>query len=123
MATSYNRESPCRICQRVRDPQNCENKLCREWQAWFIDRWETMRRAVMAEANGPSIQGQTISVGGIKYRHPDHIRDYLVTDPCLRCPWADGLCPDICDTRQAWLAAKEGDNELETGSKRETEKI
>ncbi len=36
-------QSPCRGCARVRDPANCENKLCKEWQAWFVERWDAMR--------------------------------------------------------------------------------
>lgn len=118
MATSSNKESPCRLCQRVRDPANCENKLCRDWQSWFIDRWEARRRYVRATARGKGIQGDTISVGGVKYQHPNNVRDFIEMDPCLQCPWRDGLCPGTCDTRQMWLEAKEKTNELESRSER-----
>ncbi len=33
-------ESPCLTCTRVKDPQNCENKLCRPWQVWYLKRWK-----------------------------------------------------------------------------------
>lgn len=36
-------ESPCKTCTRVKDPKNCENKICRDWQIWFLDRWESLR--------------------------------------------------------------------------------
>ena len=35
---------PCKTCTFVKDPKNCENKNCREWVQWFIDRWEAMRK-------------------------------------------------------------------------------
>ena len=38
------RQSPCFTCTVVKDPRNCENKLCKEWQAWFIERWEALRK-------------------------------------------------------------------------------
>ncbi len=31
--------SPCMNCSRVKDPGNCENKCCRQWSAWFMQRW------------------------------------------------------------------------------------
>ena len=120
---TYKTNSPCLSCQRVRDPKNCENKLCKEWQAWFIDRWEDMRARVMLEAHGKGIEGDMISVGGTRYHHPEHIRQFLKTDPCLHCSWSGDLCPGTCETRKVWLEAKERVNELESGSKRQTEKI
>lgn len=38
--------SPCLTCTRVRDPKNCENKSCMDWRAWFLERWETVRRNI-----------------------------------------------------------------------------
>ena len=37
-------EHPCKTCTRVKDPKKCENKTCKDWQKWFMDRWEAMRR-------------------------------------------------------------------------------
>lgn len=107
---------PCLTCQRVRDPENCENKICRDWQGWFIDRWEDMRARVILEAHGKGIEGDMISVGGTQYHHPNNVRQFLETDPCLRCPWNGGLCPGACEARNVWLEAKERVNELESGS-------
>ena len=42
-------KSPCLHCTRVKDPSNCENKTCKEWQAWFISRWEAMRANIRAD--------------------------------------------------------------------------
>lgn len=107
------KESPCRGCIRVRDPANCENKTCKEWQAWFISRWEDMRAGVRKYAHGKGVQGKPISVGGVKYHHPERVREFLEIDPCLQCSWADGMCSGTCHEKQVWLAAKEGTNELE----------
>ena len=37
-------EYPCSMCTMVKYPELCDNKKCREWQQWFIDRWDQMRR-------------------------------------------------------------------------------
>lgn len=108
--------SPCLDCQRVRDPKNCENKTCKEWQAWFIDRWDTMRKRILQAPQGEGIQAQAISVGGKVYYHPDKVRRFLEVNPCARCLRARGLCPSPCNTKKAWLEAKEFANELESRS-------
>ena len=36
-------ENPCKTCTWVKDPRNCENKHCQEWQQWFIDMWDMLR--------------------------------------------------------------------------------
>lgn len=113
---SNHKEFPCRACTRVRDPAKCENKLCKEWQAWFIERWEAMRTSIMQQAAAPGVQGDTISVGGTEYHHPNHVRQFLEIDPCVQCPWSDGLCMSPCEARQVWLESKERINELESGS-------
>lgn len=116
MQNTIQTTKPCQTCRRVRDPRNCENKLCKEWQTWFIDRWDTMRRMVMEQAHGKGVQGKPISVGGTKYHHPDHVRDFIEIDPCLQCAWRDGLCQNACETKQTWLASREESNELESRS-------
>lgn len=123
MQTGISSKSPCLTCVRVRDPENCENKKCKDWQAWFIDRWESMRAAAKAGSSGKHVQGTPIVVGGVKYYHPDKVREYLTIDPCFQCPWRDGLCPNPCDTREEWLASKESVNELESRSQRQTEEV
>ena len=37
-------DCPCKTCTRVEDPQNCEYKLCKVWQEWFIQRWDELRK-------------------------------------------------------------------------------
>lgn len=123
MATSNNRESPCLHCARVRDPKNCENKLCKEWQAWFIERWDAMRTVLRATAQGKGLPRNPISVGGTKYHHPDQIRKFLKTDPCQTCPWREGICLETCQTKKSWTEAKERLDELESGSQGETSQI
>ena len=41
---SGRKESPCVSCKRVNDPRNCKNKECALWRAWFIEKWNEMRR-------------------------------------------------------------------------------
>ena len=38
------KECPCKTCTRVKDPENCMSKSCVYWRAWFIDKWEAMRK-------------------------------------------------------------------------------
>ena len=40
------KESPCRTCTRVKNPEACCNKSCSDWIEWFLSRWEAMRRYV-----------------------------------------------------------------------------
>ena len=117
MQKNTGKRSPCLTCQRVRDPKNCENKMCEEWRRWWIGRWDAIREGVAKQAKGAGVQGHPVSVGGTQYHHPERVREFLKMDPCLRCPWRDGLCPNPCDTRKVWLEAKERGNELESGSK------
>ncbi len=35
-----NKKSPCETCMKVPDPEKGEYKLCKEWNAWFLRRWE-----------------------------------------------------------------------------------
>lgn len=114
---------PCEVCTRVRRPEDCENKTCKEWQQWFIERWDAMRSSVLQSDAGESRMGDTIRVGGTEYHHPDQTRRFLAVNPCHKCIRAATLCAGACDTKKAWIAAKERINELETGSEREIKKI
>ena len=99
-------KSPCLECTRVRDPQNCENKLCKEWQAWFIDRWEAMRANVRAQAEEAPITEVGIPLGGHRYASPHRIHEYLEQDPCDRCLYPKDHCRFPCPTRFAWAQKK-----------------
>lgn len=94
--------SPCLECSRVRDPQACENKLCKDWQAWFIDCWEAMRRNVRAQMEESTTQDIGIPLGGQRYAHPHRMQDYLREDPCNRCLCPKDVCHSPCPARTAW---------------------
>ena len=36
--------SPCLSCTRVACPGDCENKACKEWKQWFLNRWDRIYR-------------------------------------------------------------------------------
>ena len=93
-------ESPCLTCTRVRDPKNCENKTCKDWQAWFIDRWEAMRDFVRKDMAQAEMWETGIPLGGHRYAAPHRAAAYLETDPCGNCPV--GQCDSPCPVRQAW---------------------
>lgn len=48
------KKSPCLTCTRVKDPRNCENKTCKLWQEWFMQRWQAMqaRLGIQPKAEG-----------------------------------------------------------------------
>lgn len=31
---------PCAGCARVARPEMCEDKNCKRWQRWFLERWD-----------------------------------------------------------------------------------
>ena len=97
-------ESPCLTCTRVRDPKNCENKTCRDWQAWFIDRWESMRNAIRKDMVGSQLQENGVPLGGERYASPHRVRAYLETDPCTICPCHPCAIP--CPVRKTWEEKK-----------------
>ena len=96
-------ESPCLQCTRVRDPKNCENKLCKDWQAWFIDRWESMRDFVRSEIEQAPTQEVGIPLGGRIYAHPHRVQEYMQQDPCQRCLCPKDRCEVPCPSKEAWL--------------------
>lgn len=99
-------EKPCLTCTRVRDPKNCEAKTCRDWQAWFIDRWESMRENVRKQMHQSQVQEVGIPLGGHRYVSPHQADAYLKNDPCLTCPM--GRCDSPCPVKKAWVEKKEG---------------
>ena len=42
-------EYPCKTCTRVKEPEKCENKTRKDWQAWFIQRWDEFRKGCGAD--------------------------------------------------------------------------
>ena len=94
--------SPCLTCTRVRDPKKCENKLCKDWQAWFIDRWESMRENIRAEMEKAPVEEIGVPLGGERYASPHRVREYLADDPCSRCLYPKDVCYGHCPSRIAW---------------------
>lgn len=101
--------SPCLYCTRVRVPENCENKSCKDWQAWFLDRWETMRESVRAQVRNAPISETGIPLGGSRYAPPHRIHSYLRENPCERCLYSGGLCQQPCQAKQVWLDRQSGE--------------
>lgn len=98
--------SPCLYCTRVKEPQNCENKLCKDWQAWFIDRWETIRAQIRAQMETAPVQDIGIPLGGNRYVSPHRMREYLEHDPCDQCLYPKDQCGVPCPTRKRWEEMK-----------------
>ena len=95
-------ESPCLHCTRVRDPKNCENKTCKDWQAWFIDRWNTMRAHVRSEIGTAAMKEEGVPLGGYRYPSAHQLPQYLQTDPCSTCPCPKDACHTPCPVKAAW---------------------
>lgn len=98
--------SPCTLCARVRDPENCENKNCKVWQRWFLSRWALIRgfpRQAMEEA---PMKPMGVPLGGRHYCHPAQARAYLQTNPCENCKCPRDLCDTPCRVRRTWEEMK-----------------
>lgn len=101
-------KSPCLNCTRVRDPINCENKTCKDWQAWFIDRWESMRENVRSQMENASVSEIGVPLGGNRYLPPHRMEEYLDADPCDRCHCPKSICTTPCPAKVHW-------NDLQSG--------
>ena len=102
MRDLHNDPSPCLSCSRVKCPENCENKRCNYWRAWFLRRWSLIhsypRRMQEQTRSCPA----GVSVGGNRYMPPHQIREYRETDPCGNCRCARDLCAQPCRVRKIW---------------------
>lgn len=99
-------KSPCFTCTRVRDPQNCESKVCKEWREWYIARWEAMRRRIHQQIAGAPTQERGVPLGGRHYEAPHKVRQFLQNDPCNSCYCPKDLCTTPCQLRLAWEKRK-----------------
>ena len=99
--------SPCLTCTRVKNPQSCENKACKEWQSWFVDRWDSMRRYVRDEIRKAPLEESGIPLGGHKYAAPHLVRKYLQVNPCTRCRIPADLCSTPCHRKEIWQSARD----------------
>lgn len=100
------RISPCITCTRVKDPGNCENKDCRVWRQWYIERWEQLRQSFGA-AMQPPAEPVGVVIGGRHYAAPHQARAYLQVDPCQQCACPKALCSTPCSLKQGWERARE----------------
>lgn len=98
--------SPCLYCIRVKDPENCENKTCKDWQAWFLDRWEAMRENVRDQIKASPITEAGVPLGGHLYAHPHRVQSHLQCDPCDRCQNLKNLCQEPCSAKSRWNAMR-----------------
>lgn len=99
-------EYPCSNCTRVKDPKNCENKLCKDWRAWFIGRWDQMRKNLCAEAQQAPYRETGVALGGCRYDSPHRVREFLRLDPCRRCLYPSDRCHSPCPTKLSWSKAQ-----------------
>jgi hypothetical protein len=110
--TIYALPEPCRGCTRVKNPAVCENKECSLWRQWFIKRWDRVHIYPRQKMEQTVPVG--ISIGGRRYLHPDHMREYIRNDPCKDCTCTKALCKTPCRTKLTWMnATKEANYELE----------
>lgn len=93
--------NPCLICTRIPDPENCENKKCVAWQAWFLSRWAQLHSYPRRQMDRPRERAGVV-IGGIRYAHPEQVRDYLRRDPCKSCACGAQACVTPCRPRQNW---------------------
>ena len=101
-------KSPCLTCTRVRDPRNCENKVCKEWRAWFIDRWEAMRKNIRTAMEQAPITEQGVPLGGYQYASPHRVEAFLNNDPCKACYCPKDVCTRPCQLKLVWEDRKGG---------------
>lgn len=104
--SAANAEDPCRGCTLVADPDGCNNKNCRRWQAWFVERWNAMRKNVRDQYRERKLTEVGIMVGGSLYAPPHRREEFLREDPCLHCGCPEELCRKVCQLRTGWLEGK-----------------
>lgn len=69
---------PCAGCTRVPDPEKCDNKDCKLWREWFLERWAQIH-------------------GYYRQRVPMEQKD-----PCKSCQCPADMCFTKCAARIAW---------------------
>jgi len=102
----YVQESPCLHCIRVKDPENCENKLCKPWRMWWMHRWDQIRAFPRQQIDVMAPRPVGVCLGGRHYAAPHQIAAYLKEDPCDRCLCPRELCHVPCRIRMVWEATK-----------------
>ena len=98
---------PCANCCRVPDPRQCEDKNCRLWRRWFVEKWDHLRMTTRLEKERQECQPEGECIGGVYYALPHRIDSYLNTDPCESCQCPRDLCVIPCRMKRNWLSARE----------------
>lgn len=96
-----NTVNPCLVCGRCADPENCTDKSCRDWQRWFLQKWEQTRESFRQGKEQPNPPAGVV-VGGRHYAAPHEVRNYLRRDPCGSCLCPKDLCHTPCRKRLVW---------------------
>lgn len=99
--------SPCARCTKVSDPRSCDNKDCRQWRKWFLEKWDAMRVAPRLQMEKTPKQLEGVCIGGKYYALPHRVDHYLHTDPCDGCLCPKDLCVLPCRVKRDWQAARE----------------
>ena len=102
----YKYPSPCLGCTRVADPRNCENKNCKPWRQWFLDRWALIHGYPRQQMEESKPEPFGVNVGGRSYAAPHQVQRYLSKDPCEGCLCPKDLCAEPCRVRRAWEEAR-----------------
>ena len=99
--------NPCMRCTKVDNPAQCDDKDCRLWQQWFIERWNRMRVIPRLEIENRPKQQEGICIGGKYYALPHRIDSYINTDPCDSCLCPRDMCVIPCRVKRDWQNARE----------------
>ncbi len=103
---AYKYPSPCLSCSRVQDPRMCDNKNCKPWRQWFLDRWALIHSYPRRQMEQAELKPVGVNVGGKHYAAPHQVRAYLKKDPCQDCVCPKELCSSPCRVRRAWEETK-----------------
>lgn len=98
---------PCNRCVKVADPHQCENKDCRQWRQWFIEKWDALRVRPRLEMEARPREAEGVCIGGKYYALPHRVDSYLRTDPCENCLCPRDLCVLPCRIKRDWQAARQ----------------
>ena len=103
--TVSKKPSPCLFCKLVADPRACEDKSCKLWQEWFLQRWEMIHAYPRKHMEQAELKPVGVNIGGTYYAAPHQVRRYRDTDPCESCVCPKELCSMPCPLKRAWEEA------------------
>lgn len=99
--------SPCSTCDKVPDPQACENKECRPWRQWFMYRWALIHAWGCYHLKQSDLQSADETAGEKVRTSQDRSRSYLSKDPCDGCICPKDLCSTPCRDKRIWQQRRE----------------